>query len=968
MRKAHRSLERSTSPRTVVHGLLGAQFGDLEVDIGKAAVWLQFLVDDLFIMDINSGQQRYWVVNWSASFPEAKHSVTGNNFFFDPAAWRKEQFEAASKAWDYGDEDWCVFIDGHEGLSFDNRSLPDDFTSQPLKSWLYREIARAVANGDDFASFPFFAYLKYTDLQNVTYPASTSLDSGGDYYTQAISVPWYLPAGRMIRLIKVSALRDLDFDWSSIDRLSPSAESGLVTLTPVGRQFYDFHGDPFFIVADTPWHLITRLTQAEIKNYVAARKAQGFNTLQCVALSIYPDVVPGQTKINKYNKYPFVGGETPDITQPLITGPATDDDTSPNYDYWDHVRWAVQYIGSQGMFVNIVPMWLGYQGAAWRGYYSDSKATAYGTFIGNLFGDLPHVMWMLGGDNDPVGNVAQVPAGLYTGDVVTATNNMANAIRAVCHRTPMMTFHANRLQSAAQRFFGQPWYTVYAAYSNEWTWDYVENEYGNIPAAPTYMVEAMYDGRALIGLPAPNLNRATLRAEMYWSYLSGAAAVAYAHEYTCRMLPGWEAYVNVPSATDIALVRTTVERLGSEWTADPRTATNHMLATGRGDGAVSQTSVAVSAVRNDRTYGVAYFLETRTPISVNLARFNKAVVDLKWVNPETGAEAFIGTFGGTGTQTVVYPPTGFVDALLIAEASGTDVVTPDDKALTDQFDGTSPAVWIEHDTDNVTNFTMTGGKLNVAITGSGTYDLSSTLSNAPKWLQLHQGDFDVTVQSSSVVTGATAPQTFRGWQIVAMAGPTGDMMFISTYDTTSLTQRISYGRRIGSTVTNFYNTTPGGGVPETLALRLRRVGDTFTAYWGPTPYSVLSLGGQTWAGASAMTHLGVAVVSGGAPYTVDFDYFNVDGSGTLEAVGVESLAKAQIVSYGYMHWNRLDVDPGETEVEPLNAVNDDGYRMRCLLSMARPILGFLTVIPTANRGIPLTPIRSPTQDRGLLTQ
>ena len=219
----------------VVHGLLGAQFGDLEVDIGKSAIWLQFLVDDLFITDINTGQQRYWVVNWSATLPEAKHNITGRNFFVNPAEWRKDQFEAGDKAWNYGDDDWCIFIDGCECLSFDTRSLPDDFNANLFKSWIYREIERAVERGQDRAYLPLFVYLKYSDLQNVTYPAATQLHTGDDKdITQAISVPWYLPAGWMCRLIKVSALRDLDFDWSSLDTpvtTPPAGETSYLTPT-----------------------------------------------------------------------------------------------------------------------------------------------------------------------------------------------------------------------------------------------------------------------------------------------------------------------------------------------------------------------------------------------------------------------------------------------------------------------------------------------------------------------------------------------------------------------------------------------------------------------------------------------------------------------------------------------------------------------------------------------------------------
>ena len=407
-----------------------------------------------------------------------------------------------------------------------------------------------------------------------------------------------------------------------------------IALTAVERNLFDADGEPFYIVADTPWQLIAGLDQAEIISYVADRKAQGFNTLQVSVLPIFG--IPGvsSSKANSYGKFPFSGNETPDIATPLQTGGATDDDTSPNYDYWDHVRWTVNHCARQGMFLNLEPMFYGFAGETWRGYLTDTKATTYGTFLGTLLSGYSNVMYILGGDNEPVGDVSGVPGGLNNADAVTATNNMANAIRAAYTTPPLMTYHTKRLSYATSRFFGQTWYNVYAAYSNEVTWDYVEDEVAAVPAQPTMMIEAYYDGRAAMSLPAPNLSRAQLRAQSYWSYLAGARGNAYSHEFTCRMTTGWESFVDVPSADDIALLRSVVEDLGPQPVADARTSTNAMLASGRGS---AWDTVASSAVSRDRTYGVAYFYGNRSPISVNLARFNKTTVVLKWVNPETGA-------------------------------------------------------------------------------------------------------------------------------------------------------------------------------------------------------------------------------------------------------------------------------------------------------------------------------------------
>jgi hypothetical protein len=47
----------------------------------------------------------------------------------------------------------------------------------------------------------------------------------------------------------------------------------------------------------------------------------------------------------------------------------------------------------------------------------------------------------------------------------------------------------------------------------------------------------------------------------------------------------------------------------------------------------------------------------------------------------------------------------------------------------------------------------------------------------------------------------------------------------------------------------------------------------------------------------------------------------------------------QLVSYAYAHWNEQDIVPPATEVPPLDATNDDGWRQRQLISRVRPVPG-----------------------------
>ena len=213
-----------TEPK--IHGLVGTYFGDLEVDHGKSVRWFAYFTDDLFITDINTGEQRYWVVDWSATFPASEHTVTGRNFFRDAANWRREQFEYGDKAFDYDDDDWCMFIDGSDGLSFDHRSLPDDYNAAPFMSWVYREVERATVAGRDYATFPLFIYLHDSDLQTITYGVNVTPDAvelGIPAAKKTMAVPWYLPYQGLTRLWKVSALRNPSFDWTRLD--TPTAPS-----------------------------------------------------------------------------------------------------------------------------------------------------------------------------------------------------------------------------------------------------------------------------------------------------------------------------------------------------------------------------------------------------------------------------------------------------------------------------------------------------------------------------------------------------------------------------------------------------------------------------------------------------------------------------------------------------------------------------------------------------------------------
>jgi hypothetical protein len=654
---------------------------------------------------------------------------------------------------------------------------------------------------------------------------------------------------------------------------------------PIGRNGHFFtkaDGTHFQVMANTVWNA-TMLTQPEFQSVVAASKADNFNTLLISVLPVWEIVTTIQ---DGYNHYPFVGDATPTVTSgafpvPKQTGVATSNPASGDYDYWDHVQWIVDYCASQDVYCVLVPCFQGYQGRSWRGYMTTTNMATYGTFLGTLLGSRSNIMWMLGGDNSPVGDVAGPLKGpANTGDVVTANNNLANAIIAASAVPPLMTYHMTRNASPAAyatpvtHFGAQSWFTVYPTYTNTWTWQYVEDDYARTPAKPTLLVEAMYEDRAGAGLNTPHLLREELRAQSAWAYLSGGYPT-YGDEYVIRVDGyDWALGLTRAAQTDHAVLYDLMAPFGLQLVPDVRAAGGtRMLTAGEGNGGTDVSSVGLSAVRSDGTYGLAYFLGTRSPITVNLAKFNLATVQLAWIHTETGAATVIGTFNGEGTTTVTYPA-GRPDAYLRAIASGTPVVVPGAQAVSDSFTGASAAVWTEHDPSGVATFSEVSGNLRCTIVGTGNYDLSGGVSTAPMYLQAHEGDFDIIMPIPTAINGTSS--AFRGVMLVACEGAAGDHVKVSTYDTSGGPHRISFSRRVGGVVTDWYNSTPAGfSSTPPLYLGLRKVGSLWSAFYGYSAGAMVQFGGsQTLA--LDTTHVGPAFVTAGS-WTAEISSFDVAG-------------------------------------------------------------------------------------------
>jgi len=248
-----------------VHGIMSAQFGDWEWDIGKSVYWTQQFVDTAYAIDINVGSgSRSYLLDWDKSFPAVKAKYFSNRSFFESteaaALWRKDSFEAADAQYSYDANDWVIFVDTTEGLCVDDGgmdfpsfdplnppvSTPGSVANPACQAYLLDEIANA---DDDGLFLPVWAFTRnsqaFTVAQTIDNALQVQIDALAEgekllgltkdeltrINTSFIDSAYssYVLAGWSPRLFKVSVLRDPGFDWTMLDTFydSEDIDSGL---------------------------------------------------------------------------------------------------------------------------------------------------------------------------------------------------------------------------------------------------------------------------------------------------------------------------------------------------------------------------------------------------------------------------------------------------------------------------------------------------------------------------------------------------------------------------------------------------------------------------------------------------------------------------------------------------------------------------------------------------------------------
>ncbi|MBI4166966.1 MAG: glycoside hydrolase family 140 protein, partial [Acidobacteria bacterium] len=462
-----------------------------------------------------------------------------------------------------------------------------------------------------------------------------------------------------------------------------------IRVSPDGHFLVQPDGEPFFWLGDTGWAIFERLTREETDEYLKDRANKGFTVIQAVAIGGPFD------RLDVPNRY----GELALIEK---------DPTRPNPRYFEHIDWVVNRAAHYGLRIAMLPVWGasvigGYLDDGTQKIFNPSNADVYGRWLGTRYRN-KGIIWILGGDTNPVGVVATIsggkrikPADLIITDYRPVYDAMAGGIIAGDGRTPFISYHItccswsgtaqprtslylgdrtwltmNMLQSSHS---GDPkvssqWTGVSFVWNGTFNYEPIRDEYDSIPTRPVVDGEPRYEGIP-VGVrydPAKGYWTAyDARNAAYHALFAGAAGHTFGNlavhlsydpaRHSSPQLeefyPGlkhWREELNSLGAQQmrhvkaLMLSRPYFTRIPDQSVivGDADEGTGHIGATRDKDGSYAM-----------------FYLPHAQPITVDMSKIAGLHAVAWWFNPRSGAaQRVVGRLPTTGTATFNPPSSG----------------------------------------------------------------------------------------------------------------------------------------------------------------------------------------------------------------------------------------------------------------------------------------------------------------------
>jgi hypothetical protein len=381
------------------------------------------------------------------------------------------------------------------------------------------------------------------------------------------------------------------------------------------RYFVDQNGKPFLYHADTGWQIFTQLTTEEAVEYLAFRKAQGFNTIQV-------QIVMSPEQVSRYGQKPFHDDN---------------DFSKPNEAYHDHIAKIIGKADSMNLLIVMSQPWLGcckegFGGTPEKPILKNgvAKNRQYGQYLGKKFAKFKNLLWIAGGDNDPKEDRLPLFAfieGLYE----TAPKHQ------------FITYHASPPHSSTDLFQYAPWlgfsfiYTYWREKPNSWVvselqphvYEAAIREWSKSDVMPFVLGESQYEGT---GLDKDNDmgNPHIIRRQAYWTMLCGGAGHAYGTNIW-YFPANWREIMHYEGATHLGYFIKLFESL-PWWTLSPDIRHQAVV---DGYGEWTKSNYVTAAVSEDKKLLVAYIPEIQS-IKLDFNYLSGTTFKCTWFNPKNG--------------------------------------------------------------------------------------------------------------------------------------------------------------------------------------------------------------------------------------------------------------------------------------------------------------------------------------------
>ncbi|HXO10578.1 MAG TPA: DUF4038 domain-containing protein, partial [Solirubrobacteraceae bacterium] len=374
----------------------------------------------------------------------------------------------------------------------------------------------------------------------------------------------------------------------------PTSSTFPLRVSASGRYLVTASGNPFLLVGDSPWSVIGNLSEGSAAQYYADRESHGFDAgLTALLCDDYTGCNANGTTFD--GVAPFTSG----------SGPGSYDLSTPNMAYFQRAHDDVAQAEADGVEVLLDPIETG----GWLTTLENNgvaKDKAYGAFVGNLFKDLPNVIWISGNDFQTFTNAGDNADALAVAQGIESTDPGAlqTSELGFCPNGGNTCIGSTSLDDSS-------WSSVLGlngAYTYSPTYADVLKGYDASPTLPVFMEEANYEQEQNNATDGGSLQN--LRLQEWWTMTSGATGQLYGCHCTWATIANGfsNSSIDTPGVTELGYETSLLKSL--DW-QDLVPDQNHALVTAgfgtfASTGSIDANNYVSAAATPDGKLALAY--------------------------------------------------------------------------------------------------------------------------------------------------------------------------------------------------------------------------------------------------------------------------------------------------------------------------------------------------------------------------